>query len=103
MNAVQKGRSERLHIADMLITALEADSMAGGEKRCGDQRATSAFITVAKPGDKKPYLDLLIFGHASVRLWARDGRISVRGISRQRYIVAHNGRRDRNATRLNLL
>ena len=28
----------------------------------GGQRASSAFIIVARPGDRKPYLDLNIFG-----------------------------------------
>jgi hypothetical protein len=34
----------------------------GSDRRCGEQKATSAFIIVAKPGDKKPYLKLNIFG-----------------------------------------
>jgi uncharacterized Ntn-hydrolase superfamily protein len=62
MEAVQRGRSDRLRIAEILMKALEAGSIAGGDRRCGGQRATSAFITVAKPNDKKPYLDLVIFG-----------------------------------------
>lgn len=60
--AVQKGRNNSLHIADILMMALDAGSIAGGDKRCGDQKATTAFIIVARPGDKKPYIDLSIFG-----------------------------------------
>lgn len=62
MTAVQKGKRDVLHISEILMSALEAGSTAGGDKRCGDQRATSAFIMVAKPSDRKPYLDLQIFG-----------------------------------------
>lgn len=60
--AVQNGKNDFPHIADVLMYALETGSKAGGDKRCGEQRATSAFIIVAKPGDKKPYLNLNIFG-----------------------------------------
>lgn len=62
MDAVEKGRNESLPLAEILMRALEAGSLAGGDKRCGDQRASSAFIIVARPGDRKPYLDLNIFG-----------------------------------------
>ncbi|GHN00411.1 hypothetical protein WSM22_19000 [Cytophagales bacterium WSM2-2] len=62
MDAVQKGKNESLSIADILMMALEAGSLAGGDRRCGEQRATSAFLTVAKPGDRHPSIDLQIFG-----------------------------------------
>ena len=62
LEAVIKGQKDLLHIAEILMNALEAGSNTGGDKRCGEQRATSAFIIVAKPGDKRPYLDLNIFG-----------------------------------------
>jgi uncharacterized Ntn-hydrolase superfamily protein len=64
MDAIQKGKKDLLHITDILMTALEAGSNAGGDKLCGEQKSTSAFIIVAKPNDKKPYLDLSIFGQA---------------------------------------
>ena len=51
-----------LNIADILMNSLEAGSLSGGDKRCGEQKASSAFIMVAKPGDTKPYIDLNIFG-----------------------------------------
>ena len=46
------------------MNALLAGSDAGGDVRCGQQKASSAFITVMKPGDdtKKPYLNLFISG-----------------------------------------
>ena len=46
------------------MKALLAGSEAGGDKRCGEQKASSAFITVMRPGDdpKKPHLNLVISG-----------------------------------------
>lgn len=62
MEAVVKGQNRLLSIADILMSALEAGSTSGGDKRCGEQKASSAFVIVARPNDKKPYLDLKIFG-----------------------------------------
>ena len=62
MQAVEKGQKELLNITDILMSALEAGSTSGGDKRCGEQKASSAFIIVARPDDKKPYVDLNIFG-----------------------------------------
>lgn len=62
MQAVEKGQKEKLNIADILMSALESGSTSGGDKRCGEQKATSAFIIVFKPHDKKPYIHLNIFG-----------------------------------------
>ncbi|NBP69908.1 MAG: DUF1028 domain-containing protein [Cytophagia bacterium] len=72
MIAVRAGKENLLHIAELLMTALEAGSVAGGDKRCGEQKATSAFLIVAKPTDKKPYLDLLIFGQGKGKQNAVD-------------------------------
>jgi len=58
----KKGVNESLNIAEILMSALEAGSTAGGDKRCGEKKASSAFIVVAKPNDKYPYLNLNIFG-----------------------------------------
>ena len=46
------------------MAGLRAGSDAGGDKRCGLQRATSAFIVVAKPGQPvgRPYLSLIVLG-----------------------------------------
>jgi uncharacterized Ntn-hydrolase superfamily protein len=62
MEAVEKGQNEILNIAEILMNALEAAPTAGGDKRCGTQKASSAFIIVAKSTDKKPYINLKIFG-----------------------------------------
>jgi len=62
MDVVIKGKKDGLPISEILMAALEAGSRAGGDNRCGEQRATSAFLTVARPIDKTPYIDLVIFG-----------------------------------------
>ena len=43
------------------MRALEVGAEEGGDKRCGDQKASTAFITVARPADhpKRPYLNLV--------------------------------------------
>ena len=38
-------------LADRLMAALEAGSAAGGDRRCGEQTALSAFLMVAQPTD----------------------------------------------------
>ncbi|MES1215612.1 MAG: DUF1028 domain-containing protein [Bacteroidota bacterium] len=64
MDVALKAQRDSLNITDVLMKALEAGSESGGDKRCGSQKATSAFITVAKPGDNanSPYLNLVIKG-----------------------------------------
>jgi uncharacterized Ntn-hydrolase superfamily protein len=62
MEAVEKAQNAQLDIAETLMLALQAGSNAGGDNRCGEQKASSAFLIVARPGDRKPYLDLNIFG-----------------------------------------
>ncbi|MFZ6666167.1 DUF1028 domain-containing protein [Peijinzhouia sedimentorum] len=64
LDAALKAQKDGLSIDAILMIALEAGALAGGDKRCGDQKATSAFITVSKSNDKqkKPYLNLVIFG-----------------------------------------
>ena len=46
------------------MAGLEAGADAGGDSRCGAQRATAAFLTVAKTGDVPnwPYLTLRVVG-----------------------------------------
>lgn len=64
MNAVIEAQKTSLSLEAVLMNALEAGSTAGGDKRCGEQRATSAFITVFKKDDnpRKPFLNLNTFG-----------------------------------------
>jgi uncharacterized Ntn-hydrolase superfamily protein len=55
-----------LSMEETLMKALQAGADAGGDKRCGLQKASSAFITVMKPTDnaKRPYLNLFVSGIA---------------------------------------
>jgi uncharacterized Ntn-hydrolase superfamily protein len=63
-DAAVQGQKDSLSVHEILMQALEAGSEAGGDKRCGEQKAQSAFIKVAKPEDnaENPYLDLVIGG-----------------------------------------
>ena len=63
-DTVLKARKKGLNVREALMKALSAGSEAGGDIRCGQQKASSAFITVAKANDdpKKPYLNLFISG-----------------------------------------
>jgi uncharacterized Ntn-hydrolase superfamily protein len=44
--AIAEGRAAKRSLAEILLAALAAGGEAGGDQRCGEQRATSAFITV---------------------------------------------------------
>ena len=63
-DAAVKARKDSLPIQDILMLALEAGAKAGGDKRCGERKASSAFLTVSKPGDvEKHWLNLVIYGN----------------------------------------
>lgn len=64
LNTVIKAQQDSLSIEEVLMLGLEAGAALGGDKRCGDIKALSAFLTVMKPGDdpKKPYLNLVVNG-----------------------------------------
>jgi uncharacterized Ntn-hydrolase superfamily protein len=51
-----------MRIEDVLMLALEAGAKTGGDKRCGEIKASSAFITVAKATDdmKDPFLNIVV-------------------------------------------
>lgn len=89
LDAVLKGRNESLRIDEILMRALLAGSEAGGDNRCGEQRATSAFIMVAKPDDKpnKPYLELQFFGQPK---GGRNAVLLLKG-KYERWKEKHNG------------
>ncbi len=61
-DAIAKARKQSYSLHHTLMLALEAGAKAGGDKRCGAQTATSAFITVTRPVDNagKPYLNLVV-------------------------------------------
>lgn len=56
-----KAQKQGLNIQEVLMLALEAGAEYGGDKRCGDRKASSAFLTVAKPADdpQHPYINLI--------------------------------------------
>ena len=64
LDVIQAAQREKLPLYETLMRALEAGSAAGGDTRCGEQRATSAFVTVARPDDSvwNPYLNLVVHG-----------------------------------------
>lgn len=64
MEAVLSARKNEGPMEEILIAGLLAGSEAGGDIRCGSQRATSAFLMIVKPGDlgSNPYLYLAVFG-----------------------------------------
>ena len=62
LDAVIKAQKASLSIQEVLMSALEAGAEYGGDKRCGNRKASSAFLTVAKPTDQAqhPYLNLIV-------------------------------------------
>jgi len=64
MKAIGDARAAGRNIEDVLMAGLQAGADAGGDKRCGAQRATSAFLVVAGPSEPvgRPYLSLIVFG-----------------------------------------
>lgn len=65
--AFQKAAKDgKTSLADRLMAALEAGTAGGGgDRRCGAQRARSAFVVVEvpTPGGKPPYLLINVTGH----------------------------------------
>lgn len=64
-DAAIKAQKSALPIEEVLMLALEAGAQFGGDKRCGERTASSAFLTVAQKDDiaKKPYLNLVVYGN----------------------------------------
>jgi uncharacterized Ntn-hydrolase superfamily protein len=64
VRAIEAARAAGRPLYDVLMAGLAAGSEAGGDVRCGTQRATSAFLVVARPGERPflPYLTLSVFG-----------------------------------------
>ena len=62
MEAIQRARAAGKPLEEIIMAGLKAGADAGGDSRCGDQRATAAFLAVAKPGDNPnwPYLTLRV-------------------------------------------
>lgn len=66
--AFERARDGRATLADRLVAALEAGTAGGGgDRRCGAQRARSAFVVVEqpRPDGRAPYLLINVTGHQS--------------------------------------
>lgn len=61
LQAAIKAQKASMSIQDVLMLALEAGSEYGGDKRCGERKALSAFLIVAKPDDdpRHPSINLI--------------------------------------------
>lgn len=87
MAAIGDSRARGRRMEDVLMAGLQAGADAGGDKRCGAQRATSAFLVIARPNEPvgRPYLSIIIYGvergkvnavdflHARLSEWERSG------------------------------
>lgn len=64
LEAIQQAQGAGRPLEEVLMAGLKAGADAGGDSRCGAQRATTAFLVVAKPGDVPnwPYLTLRVVG-----------------------------------------
>lgn len=61
--AAVKGQKDGLPLQEVLMLALEAGARMGGDKRCGERKASSAFLIVCKPTDVAEYwLKLVVYG-----------------------------------------
>jgi uncharacterized Ntn-hydrolase superfamily protein len=91
--AVRQARAAGKSMEEVLMAGLKAGSDAGGDSRCGSQRATAAFLAVAKPDDNPnwPYLTLRVVDAARgsavnavellesrLVLWQRNGGRTLR-------------------------
>src|SRR5712672_910404 len=74
MAAIRDAQAARRTLEDVLMAGLQAGADAGGDRRCGAQRAMSAFLVVARPDEPvgRPYLSLIVLGSDSSGVNAVD-------------------------------
>ncbi len=74
LEAIQQARAAGRPLEDVLMAGLKAGADAGGDSRCGERRASAAFLTVAKPDDVPnwPYLTLRVVNAAPAGVNAVD-------------------------------
>jgi uncharacterized Ntn-hydrolase superfamily protein len=62
LDAALKAQQDGLPLEEVLLRALEAGADKGGDRRCGESKASSAFITIMKTDDKpgKPHLNIVV-------------------------------------------
>jgi len=74
MVAIQHAQAEQRSLEEVLMAGLQAGADAGGDKRCGAQRAMSSFLVVAGADEPvgRPYLSIIVFGADSAGVNAVD-------------------------------
>jgi uncharacterized Ntn-hydrolase superfamily protein len=74
MTAIRDAQGAHRALEDVLMAGLQAGADAGGDKRCGAQRAMSSFLVVAGPDEPvgRPYLSIIVFGADSTGVNAVD-------------------------------
>ena len=74
MAAIRDAQTAQRSLEDVLMAGLQAGADAGGDRRCGAQRATSSFLVVAGPDEPvgRPYLSIIVFGADSAGVNAVD-------------------------------
>lgn len=82
LEAFQRNRS--VPLAERLLLALEAGASAGGDNRCGEQRALSSYLVVSRPDDAEAsyYLTIVVPGQ-------RPGGRNAVQVLRERYDRRH--------------
>ena len=74
MAAIRDAQAAHRNLEDVLMAGLQAGADAGGDRRCGAQRAMSSFLVVAGPDEPvgRPYLSIIVFGADSAGVNAVD-------------------------------
>jgi uncharacterized Ntn-hydrolase superfamily protein len=74
MAAIRDAQAAQRNLEDVLMAGLQAGADAGGDRRCGAQRAMSSFLVVAGPDEPvgRPYLSIIVFGADSAGVNAVD-------------------------------
>ena len=74
MAAIRDAQTAQRSLEDVLMAGLQAGADAGGDRRCGAQRAMSSFLVVAGPDEPvgRPYLSIIVFGADSAGVNAVD-------------------------------
>jgi uncharacterized Ntn-hydrolase superfamily protein len=74
MAAIRHAQAGKRNLEDVLMAGLQAGADAGGDRRCGKQRAMSSFLVVAGPDEPvgRPYLSIIVYGADSAGVNAVD-------------------------------
>ncbi|WP_295116475.1 DUF1028 domain-containing protein [uncultured Chitinophaga sp.] len=63
MDIALKGQAAGLPLPEILMQAMEEGAKHGGDARCGERKASSAFMTIARPTDAAPYINFVVPGN----------------------------------------